>query len=243
MDRWISYAMILAAALIGGGSLVAFVVFLFAGPFQIFTPVTGDIKALFIDAGLSMLFFIQHSTMIRESFRKKVVSVLPEAYFSAFFAVASGLVLMVAIFTWQKTVCSFAGANDVLYVILRLLFLTAVGGVFWGTRALGFFDPFGIRAIIKHLRFEKTKPALFIVKGPYRWVRHPLYFFTLIMIWTYPHLTADRLLFNILWTIWLVIGSILEERDLVRTFGEQYRKYQSQVPMLIPVKRFYRKFF
>jgi protein-S-isoprenylcysteine O-methyltransferase Ste14 len=74
----------------------------------------------------------------------------------------------------------------------------------------------------------------FVVKGPYRWVRHPLYLFMTLMIWSCPDLTADRLLFNGLWTVWIVIGSILEERDLVLEFGDVYREYQQTVPMFIP---------
>jgi protein-S-isoprenylcysteine O-methyltransferase Ste14 len=44
----------------------------------------------------------------------------------------------------------------------------------------------------------------------------------------------DRLLYNVLWSIWVVIGTFLEERDLVVDFGEPYRDYQRKVPMLIP---------
>jgi protein-S-isoprenylcysteine O-methyltransferase Ste14 len=65
-------------------------------------------------------------------------------------------------------------------------------------------------------------------------VRHPLYFFVLLMIWSYPTLTADRALFNVLWTVWIFTGSVLEERDLVAEFGDRYREYQRNVPMLIP---------
>ena len=54
------------------------------------------------------------------------------------------------------------------------------------------------------------------------------------MIWSYPHLTADRALFNVLWTLWIFTGSVLEERDLVAEFGDRYRDYQNKVPMLIP---------
>jgi methanethiol S-methyltransferase len=46
--------------------------------------------------------------------------------------------------------------------------------------------------------------------------------------------TADRLLFNVLWTGWIWIGAILEERDLVREFGDVYQRYQKAVPMLVP---------
>jgi protein-S-isoprenylcysteine O-methyltransferase Ste14 len=54
------------------------------------------------------------------------------------------------------------------------------------------------------------------------------------LIMACPDLTVDRLLFNVFFTVWMVIGAILEERDLVVTFGEAYRKYQRKVPMLIP---------
>jgi protein-S-isoprenylcysteine O-methyltransferase Ste14 len=54
------------------------------------------------------------------------------------------------------------------------------------------------------------------------------------MIWSCPDLTADRLLFNLLWTAWIVVGTLLEERDLVAQFGEEYRVYQTEAPMLIP---------
>jgi len=238
MERWIAYGVMSSAILIGGVPLIAFGVFLFVGPFNIVKLAISNKGALMINAGLSLLFFIQHSLMIRQSFKKKVIRFMPEAYFSAFFAIASGIVLMLVVLCWQKTTCSFGDAKGVLHLILRLLFLAAAGGCYWGARALGFFDPFGRRATINHLRSTKPKPVPFTVKGPYRWVRHPLYFFILVMIWTYPHLTADRLLFNVLWTIWLIVGSILEERDLVKEFGREYRDYQSKVPMLIPIRIF-----
>ena len=76
--------------------------------------------------------------------------------------------------------------------------------------------------------------APLIVRGPYRWVRHPLYLVSLIIIWFGPIFTADRLLHNLLWSLWIVIGATLEEKDLVDCFGDAYRDYQQTVPMLIP---------
>ncbi len=46
--------------------------------------------------------------------------------------------------------------------------------------------------------------------------------------------SIDRLLFNILWTVWIVVATLLEERDLVDDFGEGYLDYQRKVPMLFP---------
>lgn len=54
------------------------------------------------------------------------------------------------------------------------------------------------------------------------------------MIWAHPDVTVDRLIFAILWTMWVVLGTILEERDLANEIGDEYLDYKSKVPMLIP---------
>jgi len=46
--------------------------------------------------------------------------------------------------------------------------------------------------------------------------------------------SADRLLFNVLWSAWILAGTLLEERDLSREFGAEYGSYAKNVPMLIP---------
>jgi protein-S-isoprenylcysteine O-methyltransferase Ste14 len=84
------------------------------------------------------------------------------------------------------------------------------------------------------LRGTRTRQFPFVIKGPYRWVRHPLYFFALILFWACPVITLDRLLFNILWTVWVILATVLEERDLVSKFGDAYVQYQREVPMIFP---------
>jgi protein-S-isoprenylcysteine O-methyltransferase Ste14 len=56
------------------------------------------------------------------------------------------------------------------------------------------------------------------------------------MFWTYPEPAADRLLFNGLWSGWILIACRLEERDLIADFGDAYILYRKKVPMLIPWK-------
>jgi len=76
-----------------------------------------------------------------------------------------------------------------------------------------------------------------VARGPYRYVRHPLYLFMLLLIWSTPRFSTDQLLFNVLWTAWVIVGTKLEERDLLVDFGQTYRQYQASVPMLIPSPR------
>jgi len=44
--------------------------------------------------------------------------------------------------------------------------------------------------------------------------RRSWYFFSLLMTWSSPDISADRLLFNVLWSAWIVAGAMLEEKDM-----------------------------
>jgi protein-S-isoprenylcysteine O-methyltransferase Ste14 len=189
---------------------------------------------LWFDAGLSFIFFVQHSGMVRKPFRRWLGRFVPEEYGGAVYAIASGIVLLLVILLWQKSSQTIITTSSLVRWSLRVVSFLSLFGFYWGVKALGFFDPFGLRPILNHLRGKSPTSMPFTVAGPYRWVRHPLYLFTILLIWSCPNLTMDRLLFNLLWTIWIVIGSYFEEKDLIAEFGDAYREYQKTVPMLIP---------
>lgn len=81
---------------------------------------------------------------------------------------------------------------------------------------------------------EPTQTSELIISGLYRWVRHPLYTGGLLLIWLTPVLSVNLLTLFICLSIYLVVGAHFEEKRLVHEFGDAYRKYQSQVPMLLP---------
>jgi len=220
----------------GGTSLFAFGVFLFTGSFHFLNFGFDQITILLIDAGLSLLFFVQHSVMIRKFFRCKVEKFFPKEYSPAVYTIASGAVLLTVLLFWQKSSWVTGTAGGFYHWFLRILFFAAITGFVWGMKALKFFDPFGIKQILLQMRNKSLKAMPISVEGPFKMVRHPLYFFMLIAIWTTPVLTADRLLFNLLWTIWIVMGAVFEEKDLLEEFGDDYTKYLEKVPMLLPIR-------
>ena len=72
------------------------------------------------------------------------------------------------------------------------------------------------------------------IRGLYRWVRHPLYSGSFLIIWLNPVMTRNLLVLTFWLSVYLIVGAKLEERRLVHAFGDAYRQYQQRVPMFIP---------
>lgn len=79
-----------------------------------------------------------------------------------------------------------------------------------------------------------TEGGVLCVHGFYGWVRHPLYFFSLLFLWLTPFMTVNLLTAYTLFTIYFYVGSIYEEKRLLSKFGPAYYQYTQQVPRLIP---------
>ncbi len=162
---------------------------------------------------------------------------IAEEYAGAIYTIASGILLLSVILLWQTSTQTIITPPGLFRWLFRAVSFLSLFGFYWGVKALRFFDPFGLRPIINRLRGKNTMPMPITAAGPYHWVRHPLYLFMILMIWSCPDLTSDRLLFNFLWTAWIAVGSYLEEIDLIAEFGDAYREYQKRVPMLVPLLR------
>jgi protein-S-isoprenylcysteine O-methyltransferase Ste14 len=73
--------------------------------------------------------------------------------------------------------------------------------------------------------------------GPYRFVRHPLMACLLVFLWAQPVMTPTLALLSGGLTVYILIGVLLEERDLLRRFHPDYAIYRRRVPALIPWRR------
>jgi len=228
------YAIILIAGLLAQASLLALGLFLFHGSFGLMDLSMNDTGSLVFNAFLSALFFAQHSGMVRKRFRHWLARSIGKEFHGALFTIASGMVLLMVIIFWQKTPVMLFSAQGMMRWLIRSVYFLIIAGFTWGACSLQPFDPMGLTPIANRLRGKASAPMQLTFRGPYRWVRHPLYLFAILIIWASPDITADRLLLNFLWTAWIIAGAFLEERDLASYFGAAYRTYQRKTPMLIP---------
>jgi protein-S-isoprenylcysteine O-methyltransferase Ste14 len=124
-------------------------------------------------------------------------------------------------------------------VVLQVLLLALAGTLFLaGARHYDMLHFLGLRQIItgaSHRLLSET--GRLDTSGILGATRHPWYLAAILLIWTcYRSLTAATLLTNVILTVYLVVGTIIEERKLVKEIGEEYRDYQRRVPMLFSLK-------
>ena len=239
-NTFIASLAIITANIFGVVSLLLFGAFLFFGPVQVISLGLSPFQKIIWNTFLSLLFFAQHSLMIRRSFKKEIMKPVPSHYHGWMYTMASAIILFVLLILWQPSDRILLEIQGFWRWIFRGIFLAGGLGILWSVSSLRYFDAFGTRMIRAHVEQVKTASSPLASSGPYQHVRHPIYFFVLLMIWSYPEITPDRLLFNCLFTLWMILATSWEEKDLKKHFGKEYLDYQKNVPMLIPWKIFSR---
>lgn len=81
---------------------------------------------------------------------------------------------------------------------------------------------------------DGVETGTLVADGPYRWVRHPMYAAGFVVLWAEPHWTANRASFVLAASLYLWLGSLHEERRLLRFYGEAYRRYAASTPRFFP---------
>lgn len=173
------------------------------------------------------------STGIKDSLRRRLGDRFMKFYrlFYNLFAAFSFLpILYLMIVLPDRILYQIPAPYDVLMrvgqgISVLLLFLAA-----FQTDLLSFA---GLRQL-----FEEETSGPLITGGLYRLVRHPLYTFSLAILWLSPRMTMNLFIVYLALTFYVLVGIFFEERKLVRVFGDQYTSYRSVTPMLIPGLKF-----
>jgi methanethiol S-methyltransferase len=196
---------------------------------------TLTVTAVIVDVLLLALFAIQHSVMARAGFKRWWTRVVPSSAERSTYVLASNICLIVLVAAWYPI------TQDIWRVTAQpwRTVLTAIALVGWAivllsTLLIDHFDLFGLRQVYARLRGQPPVQHPFRTPLFYRAVRHPLYLGFLIAFWATPRMTLGHLLFAVGTTGYILLAVRIEERDLIRVFGEQYRDYRRRVPMLIP---------
>ncbi len=175
-----------------------------------------------------------HSAMATHAWKRLFCSVFPEAFERATYVVVSGVTLLVLLASWRPMPALLWRIEGVAGHVLDVTFWGALAAAWWVSRHFDEAAFVGTRQLAAYYKGTPIVNAPFVVKGPFRFTRHPMYLAMLVLLWSASTMTTGRLLFAILASAYFLIGLRFEERRLARDVGEPYELYRRNVPVLWP---------
>lgn len=183
-------------------------------------------------------YFLLHSLLASLVVKRRVEryrSHWMPAYRLFFNATAVILVLPLVWLTYAIDAAPLWRWSGVLGWLADGLALLAIAGFLWTIRYYDIDEFIGIRQWrVQETRVEDQEHLH--ISPAHRYVRHPWYFFALVLMWT-RDMDAPLLITVSMASLYFLFGSRLEERKLLSYYPDAYTRYRERVPGLIPLFR------
>ena len=181
-------------------------------------------------------YFALHSALASLGLKRRVAAIFPAwmpYYRLAFNGLAVLLLLPILWLTYRDPGALLWRWQGIGFWLANGLALAALAGFAHSAKSYDMQEFLGLRQWQGHVKRVEDQEHFHL--SPYhRFVRHPWYFFGLVLVWT-RDMYALTLLSSIMISLYFILGSRLEEKKLLVYHGETYRRYMARVPGLIPL--------
>jgi protein-S-isoprenylcysteine O-methyltransferase Ste14 len=192
------------------------------------TPDGPAIAALLTDVGLFSIFALHHSVFARTGVKLWMTRLVSSALERSVYTWTASVLLIAVVLLWRPVPGALYEARGLWTIPFYAIQLVGVLLTVRSSSTLGILDLAGIHQAQDAVDSSEAHVPL-VTTGLYGFVRHPLYFSWLLFVFGTPRMTTTRLTFAVVSSAYLAIAIPFEERGLIRTFGEDYRRYQRDV--------------
>ena len=201
-------------------------------------PIVPMEEAIAVNLLLLSLFAVQHSVMARKPFKRWWTQIVSPVVERSTYVLLASLALILLFWQWRPIpAIVWQVPNAEIAWALQALSFAGWLIVLVSTFLINHFELFGLHQVVINLAGKTMPKPRFKAPGFYKALRHPIYFGFIVAFWATPVMTAGHLLFAAVTTAYILVGIVLEERDLIDLFGDEYRRYRQRVSMLIPFWR------
>jgi protein-S-isoprenylcysteine O-methyltransferase Ste14 len=192
-------------------------------------------EALSINILLMGLFAVQHSVMARKGFKQWWTRFIPKPVERSTYVLLASLALILLFWQWRPIPMMVWNIEDPPVAVA----MTGLSFLGWfialtSTFLINHFQLFGLSQVADNFSGKPDLTPRFQMPLYYKFVRHPIYLGFIIAFWAAPSMSVGHLLFAAVTTAYTFVGIMLEERDLIDLFGDEYRRYRARVSMLVP---------
>ncbi len=200
-----------------------------------------QIQNIFVQAAFMIGFSLIHSIGSTDTVKEKVRRYWPR--FFAWYRLAYNLVSLFLLVLWyflpkpQGYLYQLASPFSLVFYAVQLAcvigFLLALSDFSGG-------EFLGVRQVIRFLKERKVPQRDenydLNTGGMYRICRHPLYFFSIGFFLFIPEMSVSSALITLWLIFYFYIGSVFEEKRLIKIFGKEYMEYRRSVSRIFPWK-------
>ena len=185
---------------------------------------------LCVDCLLALQFAVIHSVLLLPTSRSWLSRVLPGQLYGCLFAVSTCIGLWLIFYFWRSSSHVIWEAQGWSRIVVCGGFYASWIAIVYSLKLVGLGYQTGWTQWLYWLRRESLPRREFVQRNVYGWMRHPVYFCFLGLIWFTPRMTADHAALTTVWTVYIFVGSYLKDRRLTFYLGDRYREYASRVP-------------
>lgn len=181
-------------------------------------------------------YFALHSALASLAVKRRVAADCPNLmpyYRLTFNILALLLILPILWLTYHEPEVMLWRWQGITAWLANGLVLAAIFGFWLSLKSYDMQEFLGLRQLQFHVRKVEDQEH-FHLSPFHRFVRHPWYFFGLILIWT-RDMSVSTLLSSVFITLYFIVGSWLEEKKLLVYHGDTYRRYIACVSGLLPL--------